>query len=129
MKQSDDLLSKPQTDDLTQAAETDAINLLEAEILAMTNSDGKPSQSASSAAMAMLMQMMGMGAGQSPGGGGNRSGGTTDKSNVELGGDPRGSGADPRKVDKTAGRETRPLPAEFREALQNYYKTIERIHP
>ena len=92
------------------------------------NSDPSQSQ-ASSAAMAMLMEMMGMGSGSGAKGGGNRSGGATDKANAELAGDRRGGASDPRGVEKTTGRETRPLPVEFREALQNYYKAIERITP
>ena len=128
MDEADQLLNKIQTGSQTLAAETDAINLLEAEIMSMMNSDPNQSQ-ASSAAMAMLMEMMGMGSGSGAKGGGNRSGGATDKANAELGGDRRGGAFDPRAVEKTTGRETRPLPVEFREALQNYYKAIERITP
>ena len=128
MGEADDLLNKIQTGSPTLAAETDAINLLEAEIMSMMNSDPSQSQ-ASSEAMAMLMEMMGMGSGSGAKGGGNRSGGTTDKANADSSGDRRGSASAPRTVEKTSGRETRPLPVEFREALQNYYKAIERINP
>ena len=128
MGEADDLLNKIQTGSPTLAAETDAINLLEAEIMSMMNSDPSQSQ-ASSEAMAMLMEMMGMGSGSGAKGGGSRSGGTTDKANADSSGDRRGSASAPRTVEKTSGRETRPLPVEFREALQNYYKAIERINP
>ncbi len=88
----------------------------------------QPNQSqAQSAAMAMMAQRMGMQA--NPQGGGNYAGGNAEPSNSNVTGDPRGANADPKSRERTAGRENRAVPAEFREALQNYYKAIDQLNP
>ncbi len=125
MDEADQSLRKPKTDQPVIAAETDAINLLEAEIMDMMQQpDQSPQQSA---AMARMMQMMGMQS--SSKGGGNYAGGEANPSNSEVTGNPRGGNSDPRRNERTAGRDARSVPAEFREALQNYYKAIEQINP
>jgi hypothetical protein len=123
MQEADNFLRKPQTDQPVIASETDAINLLEAEIMQMVQQPNQSQQQ--SAAMAMMMQMMGM---QSQQGGGNFAGGEANPSDRNVNGDPRGAG-DTRSGERTAGRETRPVPTEFREALQHYYKGIESLTP
>lgn len=126
MEDADDFLRKPQTDQPVAAAETDAINLLEGEIMSMFKSSQSPSQSA---ALAMLMEMMGMNMGQMPGRG-SYAGGEAVKSDANAGpGNAQGAGAESRTADRTAGRDLRSVPAEFREALQNYYKALEQISP
>lgn len=123
MKEADGFLRKPQTDQPVVNVETDAINLLESEIMSMFKQCNNPSQSA---ALAMLMEMMGMSVGQS--GRGSYAGGEAEKSGENVKGDPKGSGGDTRGTDRTAGRDLRSVPAEFRDALQNYYKGLERLN-
>ena len=123
MTEADKLLSKPRTDKPTYDAETDAINLIDAEIKAMM----KSGKGKGSAMMGMLSQMMGMGAGSSPGQ--SMMGGTTDKRNTPITGATRGAGDEARTTSKTAGRATRVVPAEFRDALQNYYKAVDQPKP
>ena len=125
MTEADKLLNKPRTDKPTYDAETDAINLIDAEIKAMMKS-GK-GQGKGAGMMAMLSQMMGMGAGSSPGN--SMMGGTTDKRNTPTTGVTRGGGDESRATLKTSGRATRAVPAEFREALQNYYKAVDQPKP
>jgi hypothetical protein len=120
MSEAEAFLMTPRTDDPVVAAETDAINLLEAEILDMLkNAQGSPA----AAAMAMMMQMMGMGAS----GGGSLAGGTTDQPGDELSGDMRGQPGQDRSVEKTLGRPTRIMPAEYRETLQHYYRELDQL--
>ena len=125
MNEADKFLNKPRTDKPTIAAETDAINLLDAEIKSMMKS-GK-GKGAGAGMMALLSQMMGMGAGSSPGQ--SMMGGTTDKRNVPTTGNTTGAGAEARTTQKTSGRDNRVVPAEFREALQNYYKAVDQPNP
>src|SRR6185295_15129484 len=108
MGEAETYLNKPQTDKPTVAAETDAVNMLEAEIMEMMKqgeSQGAGGQ------MAMLMQMMGMGQGASPGG--SMAGGTTDQANAESAGNKKGGGSEQRNIEKAVGRDTRPMPAEY----------------
>ena len=123
MTEADKLLNKPRTDKPTYDAETDAINLIDAEIKAMM----KSGKGKGAGMMGMLSQMMGMGAGSSPGQ--SMMGGTTDKRNTPITGATRGAGDDARTTSKTAGRATRAVPTEFREALQNYYKAVDQPKP
>lgn len=76
-----------------------------------------------------LAQMMGMGMGAGRSGGGSMMGGTTDRPNARIGGDPRGNAADPRLVEKTSGRDPKTFPTEFRQALQGYYNSIAEKAP
>lgn len=120
MSEAEKLLMVPRTDEPVLAAETDAVNLLEAEIMDMLKSaQGSPI----AAAMAMLMQMMGMGS--SPGG--SFAGGNTDQPNENLTGEIRGSPGEERGGEKTVGPSTRVVPAEFRDALQNYHRALEQL--
>jgi hypothetical protein len=93
--------------------------------MSMFKSCNNPSQSA---ALAMLMEMMGMSPGQASGKG-SYAGGEADKNSANITGDTRGAGADARGNERTAGRDLRNVPTEFREALQNYYKALERLNP
>lgn len=113
------LLYKPQTDGETIAAETEVIELLSAAC------EGAGGGGGSSGIMAMLMQMLGMGAGTS--GGGSTQGGTTDQPATGTQGATAGAQPDPRHVDKATGRSEAALPAEFREALEGYFETMEQM--
>jgi hypothetical protein len=124
MDEAETLLQKPQTDKPTVDAETDAVNLLEAEILDMVKMSDNPGQSA---AMSQMMEAMGMSA--SARGGGYRGGGDTAQSEQNVTGDTRGAGADPRATERTVGRDPKSLPVEYREALQNYFRAVEQLNP
>jgi hypothetical protein len=88
------------------------------------NQGGGGGSGASGAAMGMMMQMMsGAGAGQSPGG--NPSGGTTNKATDPIRGEGKGVDASKRTVAKAGGRSSSAFPAEFRDALEGFYNTME----
>ena len=77
----------------------------------------------------MLMQMaqqeqVGMRPSQQPATGPNQNGGTTDKASPGTTGDAKGAEAAARRTGKGSGT-TRPVPSEFREALENYFKAVE----
>ena len=116
MKDAGMLLSKPDTGNPTTAAETDAINMLDAAILAAGKKSGK--------SMASLMQMMGFGPGKSSGG--NTSGGDTDRMNTPIPGTRVGAAAEGRHTTQTTGNGSAPLPSEFREAIEGYQHAIEQ---
>lgn len=73
--------------------------------------------------MAQQEQRMGMKPGQQPGGP-NQNGGNTDKASPNTTGDARGTEAAARRTGKGSGV-TRPVPTEFREALENFFKAVE----
>jgi hypothetical protein len=134
MQYVESLLAKPQTDETTYAAEnkalerlTDAINLLN-EKAQKSNNSGQASQQGEE--MAFLMQMMqqqnpkpGMQGGMTPGM--NFNGGNTDMAATAQNGNAIGK-ADAARTGRKAGGSTASLPAEFRDALENYYKAIEK---
>jgi len=119
MGEAEALLQRPETGEPTVAAETDVVNLLEAEILAMMQNQ---SGSAQSAAMGLLMQMMGMGQG------GNFAGGTTDDPSSIAQGEASGAEGEARAVEKASGRGTRSVPVEYRDVLQHYYQRFEQLN-
>ncbi len=108
---------------------TDVINLINEQAQQQQNQN---SQSAAAAAQEMefLMQM----AQQEPGQGRpmmagmpgmNNNGGGTGQGGAGAGGDARGAGANARSVTAGSGS-TRPVPGEFREALELFYKSLEQ---
>jgi hypothetical protein len=128
------LLHQPRTDARTVEVEgnavallSDAINLLNEH--AQKGSGSKGQSSNASEEMAFLMKMMkpqpspGMAPSQSPGG--NMAGGSTDHLPGNLRGSSAGSGDESRTGSKASGIGTA-VPAEFREALESYYKALER---
>lgn len=129
------LLARPQTDQATAKAQneaveklTDAINMLN-EKAKQGGQSGEPGQSQGEE-MAFLMQMVqqqnpkpGMQGGFKPGM--NMNGGDTDMRADPIKGNAVGKSDAPRATRK-AGGTTANLPAEFREALENYYKEIEK---
>jgi hypothetical protein len=129
------LLDKPQTDEVTGQAQVKAIELI-SDLINLINEQAQrqdPSGSGESQAdeMAFLMQMMAPGEGMEPGEqtgsspGGSTQGGTTDQAATASPGDPRGQRGDARSAARTTGA-VRESPAEFREALENYFHGIEQ---
>ncbi len=106
---------------------TDLINLIN-EQAKRQKSSSQQQQQMTQAEAEMMMQMaqqeqqMGMKPGQQPGG--NPNGGSTDKASPGTFGDARGAEAAARRTGKGSGV-TRQVPAEFREALENYFKAVE----
>jgi hypothetical protein len=85
--------------------------------------------------MAMIMQamqgmmpgsMQGMMAGQMPGQVGSMAGGTTDRSNLASRGDASNQTPGMRWQQRFAGRQPESLPVEFRDALEGYFKQMEK---
>jgi hypothetical protein len=120
MGEAEKYLTEPRTDEPVQATETDAVNLLESEIMDMLKSS---SGSGLAATMGMMMQMMGMGA--TPGG--SFAGGTTDKANPGLEGNFNGASGEERSTEKLVGRSARVVPVEYREALQKYHRAVQSM--
>jgi hypothetical protein len=128
------LLQRPVTDQGTIGAHnkaleklTDAINLLNEKAQKQGSSSQSQQQSQE---MAFLMQMMqqqnpkpGMQGGMTPGM--NFNGGNTDMAANAQNGNATGK-ADAARTSRKAGGSTASLPAEFRDALENYYKAIEK---
>jgi hypothetical protein len=108
------LLGKPETGKPTYAAQTDAINLLDAAITQQAQKAG--------ANAAALMAMMGMGGG----GTGNTAGGTTNQTNVHIPGSRAGQAPDGRTVEHAGGVDNSQLPGEFRDAIESYHRAIEQ---
>jgi len=106
-------LRKPQTDKQTVAIETVIIELLANAIQATSGQ--------SSAAAQSLMAAAGM----SSSGGGSTAGGTTDQANQSMGGDADGGVGDGRNVDRAIGVDRSSWPAEFRDALEGYFNSLE----
>lgn len=116
MQDAGTLLDKPDTGDPAIAAETDAINMLDAILLAQSGKSGK--------SMASLMQMMGFGAGAL--GGGSMAGGGTDRANIPIAGSRAGTAPEGRHVVQAGGGTGSQIPAEFREAIESYQHAIEQ---
>ncbi|MDX1953876.1 MAG: hypothetical protein SFY81_17030 [Verrucomicrobiota bacterium] len=129
-------LDEPRTDEATiklhneaLANLSDAINLLNEEQQKQQqqgkgNQASKPSEGNE---MQFLMQMMAMqpkGMQPSNKPGGNNMGGDTDNAGEGPGGTNTGNADEDRTVQKASGT-TRPVPAEFRDALESYYKALE----
>ncbi|HEX4084435.1 MAG TPA: hypothetical protein VHY22_05980 [Chthoniobacteraceae bacterium] len=108
------LLAKPETGQPTNAAQTDAINLLDSAIAQASQKMGS-----SANALAAMMGMGGMGKG-------NTSGGTTDKPNIEIPGSREGPGSDQRRVMQAGGMDNTQLPGEFRDAIESYQRAMEQ---
>jgi hypothetical protein len=138
MEEVEELLHKPQTDretDVTQAKAieqlSDVINLINEQ--QQRGNSKNPSRSPSAEEMAFLMQMMRLQnspgqVGVNPRGGGNTAGGTTDRAPAPAVGNPNGQPGESRAVSRASGS-TAPVPTEFREALENYFKALEALDP
>ncbi len=137
MHQAENLLSRPQTDTATDQTHAKSVNLL-SDVINLINEQAKrnnnsSSSSAAAAEMEFMLQMVaqqaaaaasqGMKPGSTPGM--NMNGGTTDRRSPQLTGDARGSEDVSRTTTKGTGT-TRSTPVEFREALENYFRSLER---
>jgi hypothetical protein len=134
------LLSQPQTGKPTDDAEITTIESL-SDLVNLINEQAqrpnqKPSQSPgegkSDEEMQFLTQMMRNSSNaramtSKPSTGLNRAGGTTDRAGGQAGGAAAGRSAGTRDVNK-AGGAMEEAPAEFREALDNYYHGIDQTH-
>ena len=134
MNQAAALLQKPQTDKVTDHAEVAAIESL-SDLINMINEQSQrpnPQQSeqqqASAEEMAFLTQMMKEASENKKGpvNSGSRAlnGGTTVRASAPTSGNAQGRAAAQRAVNKATGVLDN-SPAEFREALENYYHAIE----
>jgi hypothetical protein len=118
---------KPENEALANL--TDLINFIN-EQAKRQKSSSQQQQQQQQAEAEMMMQMaqqeqqMGMKPGQQPATGPNQNGGNTDKASPGTTGDAKGAEAAARRTGKGSGV-TRQVPAEFREALENYFKAVE----
>jgi len=130
------LLNKPQTDRQTEVAKiktieqlSDVINLINENQQRKNNSS--QGQSPTAEDMAFLMQMMALqnsaqALASNPNGGGSQAGGTTDRAATPTLGDPNAKPDEARTVNRASGS-TANLPTEFREALEDYFKGVEKL--
>jgi hypothetical protein len=144
MKEAGGLLAKPDTGPVTDGTEarsvdqlSDLINLInekaQREQQQQQPQQGQAEQAGGVSAeeMAFLTGMMrassqsGQPPGQNPSGRGNMSGGTTDRAGNPIAGGAGGRGAAGRNVNKAAGV-IQNSPVEFRDALENYFRNIEK---
>jgi hypothetical protein len=107
------LLAKPVTGQPTYAAQTDALNLLDAAIAQQAQKAGQSADA--------LASMMGMGKG-----GGSSAGSSTDQPNVPIPGSREGQSPDQRTVTQSGGLDNSQLPGEFRDAIESYHRAIEQ---
>lgn len=117
---------KPENDALLHL--TDLINLINEQAKRQKSSSQQQQQQAQAEAE-MMMQMAqqeqaGMRPGQQPATAPHQMGGNTDRASPGTTGDAKGAEAAARRMGKGSGV-TRPVPAEFREALENYFKAVE----
>lgn len=130
-------LRQPQTGAPADAAEVKSIETL-SDLINLINEQAQrpnqkpsssPGEQASDEEMQFLLQMMRQTSPGKPSAhpatGLNRAGGTTDHLRGESSGDATGAAGSAREVHKAAGV-SQEAPAEFREALDNYYHGIEQ---
>jgi hypothetical protein len=103
------LLAKSETGQPTNAAQTDAINLLDDLIAQQAQKSGQNSSA--------LMAMMGIG---------TRFGKNTNKPNIPIPGSREGETPDQRTVIQAGGVDNSQLPGEFRDAIENYHRAMEQ---
>jgi hypothetical protein len=108
------LLAKPETGQPTNAAQTDALNLLDAVIAQQAQSAGQ-----NAAALAAMMGMGGSGTGST-------AGGSSSQPNQPVSGSREGEAPDQRTVIQAAGVDDSQLPGEFRDAIESYHRAIEK---
>jgi hypothetical protein len=117
------LLAKPETGGETLGAETEVIELLSKSCEQCSSQGQKSGGAQMEALMQMMRRMFGMGqGGTTPGG--NWSGGTTsDPSGTGNGEASSGRGG--HTVEKAGGQDSSGWPAEFKDALEGYFKALE----
>lgn len=132
------LLRKPITDEPTITAQNRSIDAL-SDLINLINEQGKknPSQSPGEESspgdeMKFLTQMMSAQPTVSAGmpmqatGGGNMAGGDTDDGGEAGTGSMSGRASDSRAPSRAGGAAVRNAPVEFREALEDYYRAVEK---
>jgi hypothetical protein len=136
MKSVEALLSKPETGAETRNAEgktiellSDAINLINEQV--QQSSGQSSSSSSASEEIAFLMQMMaqsraqGMAQDKGKSGGGSQAGGSTDRRPDAANAGATGKGAERRSTQRATGFSGN-VPSEFRDALESYFKALEK---
>lgn len=119
-------LQRPQTDQETVAIENEIIELLSNSIeLSCSECEGGGKGAGSGMLALARGKGMGKGAGRNPGQG-SMAGGTTDKTNIKAGGASNGTSPGQREVEKGGGLDAGNAPEEFREALESYYRALEK---
>ena len=115
---------KPENTALAQLS--DLINFINEQAKRQKSSSQQQQQAEAEMLMQMAQQeqQVGMKPGQQPATGPNQNGGNTDKASPGTTGDAKGAEAAARRTGKGSGT-TRPVPSEFREALENYFKAVE----
>ena len=122
-------VDEPAIDEEKQAIDdlTDAINL----ILEQAR-QGSPGQSRMARQMAMMLQMAATGPGNplspTPSASGNPGGGSTDRTPEDVEGDTTSRPGAARSRQRTSGLPEN-LPAEFRGAMETYFRELDRIEP
>ncbi|MEI6808757.1 MAG: hypothetical protein WCN95_08540, partial [bacterium] len=119
-------LQRPQTDQETIAIENGIIELLSSSI---DEAGSQCKGGSAGAAGAMLAMARGKGVGKGSGrrpGQGSMAGGTTDKANLLSRGVSDGNSSGQRDVEKGGGIDAANVPEEFREALESYYRALEK---
>jgi hypothetical protein len=138
MQQVTTILAKPQTGKPADDAEVKAIETLSDLVNLINEQAQRPNQQQSQSPddgksdeeMQFLTKMMqdsqnAKAMAAKPATGLNHAGGTTDRANSRTAGNTTGKGAASREVHKAGGAMQEP-PAEFREALENYYHRIDQ---
>jgi len=143
MQEAQALLAKPQTDAVTDGTEARSVDEL-SDLINLINEQAQRGQQqqqqqqqqeqaggASAEEMAFLTRLMRGSSqngppGMQPQGRGNLAGGTTDREGRPVTGDAGGRGAAGRIVNKAAGV-IQNAPAEFRDALENYFHSVEKL--
>jgi hypothetical protein len=135
MKTVEGLLSKPETGVETRNAERKTIELLSDGINLINEQVQQGSQSSASSSaseeIAFLMQMMAqtraqqMGMDKGKSGGGSQAGGSTDRRPDSASADASGKASERRNTPKATGFSGN-VPTEFRDALENYFKALEK---
>lgn len=117
---------KPENDALLHL--TDLINLINEQAKRQKSSSQQQQQMAQQEAELMMQmaqqEQAGMRPGQQPATAPHQMGGNTDKASPGTTGDAKGAEAAARRMGKGSGV-TRPVPAEFREALEQFFKAVE----
>lgn len=123
MKDATFILARPQTDLEANAAETEVIELL----TDLLDTSSKNSGGNSSGLAAMMQAMRQKGTKPGAAGGGSQAGVVTERETVPTPGDPAGKPPAQRNVNKGFGPDLNKVPAEFREALQQYFEKVEKL--
>ncbi|HCE46376.1 MAG TPA: hypothetical protein DET40_22760 [Lentisphaeria bacterium] len=113
-------LFKPQTDQETIAAETEVIELLTSSFQEASEMSGE-----GGAGMMSLMQMMMQGQGTKPGG--FKGSISSNAANTKTGGPDFKGQMSEKKSDRTAGKNAKALPEEYKDAIESYFRRVNSV--